>query len=75
MKSAASLPYPALVVVLVLAFVMMRCVGEYGQEQERDQRIEAHVSSPLMHLIPDCSRGRVYFNVGNDGLIRYWCGK
>lgn len=70
-----SLPYPLLVVVLVLAFVMMRCVGEYGQGQERDQRIEDHVSSPIVHLIPDCPGGHVYFAVDNGGIVRYWCGR
>lgn len=75
MSSAKSLPYPVLVVVLVLAFAMMRCAGEYGQEQERDARIDERVSSPIVQLIPDCGRGHVYFAVDNGGIVRYWCGR
>lgn len=70
-----SMPYPVLVAILVLACVMARCVGEYGQGQERDARIDAHVSSPIVHLIPDCPGGHVYFAVDNGGIVRYWCGR
>lgn len=73
MKSA-SLPYPVLVVVLVMAFAMMRCVGEYSQGQQQDARIEQHVDNRITPLIPNCGRGHVYFAM-NDGLVRYWCGR
>lgn len=74
MSSAKSLPYPVLVVMLVIACVAARCVGEYNQGQERDARIEQHVDNRLTPLIPDCPGNRVYFAV-SDGLVRYWCGR
>ena len=40
MKNAKGLPYPVLVVVLVLACVMARCVGEYAQRVERDAHVD-----------------------------------
>lgn len=73
--SKNSIPYPVLVVVLVLAFAMMRCVGEYSQGQQQDARIEQHVDNRIVPLVPDCGRGHVYFAIGNDGIVRYWCGK
>lgn len=78
MSNAKNLPYPVLVVVLVLVFVMMRYIGEYGQSVERDAHIESVLERRTamgLNRIPDCGRRGVYFATGNDGLIRYWCGK
>lgn len=79
MKSAKGLPYPALVVVLVLAFVMMRCVGEYSQQRERDAHIDTVLESRTamgFNKIPSCGPGQsVMFNMGKDGLLVYWCGR
>lgn len=74
----ANLPYPVLVVVLVIACVMARCVGEYGQHAERDAHIDLVLESRTamgLNRIPDCGRRGVYFATGNDGIIRYWCGR
>ncbi len=73
------MPYPVLVVALVLAFVMMRCVGEYGQGQERDARIDLVLEQRTamgLNKIPTCGRGQsVMFAMGKDGLLVYWCGR
>lgn len=79
MKNAKSMPYPVWLVLLVLVCAMARCVGEYGQEQERNAHVDSVLESRTamgLNQIPACGRGQsVMFNVGKDGLLVYWCGR
>ena len=74
-----SLPYPVLVVLLVLVCVMARCVGEYAQERDRNAHIDTVLESRTamgLNKIPTCGRGQsVMFSMDRDGLLTYWCGR
>lgn len=73
------MPYPVLVVVLVITCIMARCVGEYGQRVERDAHVDTVLESRTamgLNKIPTCGRGQsVMFAMGKDGLLVYWCGR
>lgn len=66
-----AIPYPLLVILLVCAAMMMRCVGEYGQDQEREQRAEERAMIARLNL-PPCDHDLTWYLL-SDGRLQPMC--